>query len=340
MGNTVKKVLTYMLPLGLAGLLLWYQYKDTSAEALLNDFRGADYKWIFISIIPALISHLSRARRWILLIEPVGYKPRLSSTFLAVMSGYFANLILPRMGEVTRCGILQSSEKVPLSVSFGTVVAERTFDMFMLLIMVGMAFLLQFDTLSAFIGPLFTGKVSSFQSGVSGLMVLALLAVAIVTALLLAFRKRIVATAFYGKARTFAIGVWHGLVSVRKMKRKWEFFAHTLLIWVCYFLMTYLVFFAMPATQHLSLSIGLAIFAIGGLAMIAPVQGGVGAFHFMVGAGFMLYGLTKGDADAAALIMHTTQTLFIIVLGGLCFLLSFLFTRKEAKQPLKASEQH
>ncbi len=339
MHNSIKKVLTYALPLGLAGLLLWYQYKDTSAETLLNDFKGADYKWIFISIIPALISHLSRARRWILLIEPVGYKPRFSATFLAVMSGYFANLILPRMGEVTRCGILQNSEKVPMSVSFGTVVAERTFDMIMLLTMVGLAFLLQFDTLSTFLGPLFTGKVSSLQTGVSGLLMLVLLTMLIIAVLLFTFRKRLMATAIYGKAKTFAIGMWHGLVSVRKMKSKWEFFAHTLLIWVCYFLMTYFVFFAMPATQHLSISIGLAVFAIGGLAMIAPVQGGVGAFHFMVGAGFMLYGLSKPDADAAALIMHTTQTLFIIVLGGFCFLLSFLLTRKEARQQLSTSDQ-
>jgi uncharacterized protein (TIRG00374 family) len=336
MGNStmnfnIKSFFKYSIPLGAAVFLLWYVYKDTDFSSMMNDFRGADFTWIFISIIPAVVSHLSRARRWILLLEPIGYKPGLYTTFLAVMSGYFVNLLVPRMGEVSRCGVLQNTEKIPLNTSFGTVVAERAFDFIMLLLLIGLAFVIEFDTLSEFLGPLFSDKFSAMQENFARSF--AILAVVVVLGVVFAgmayyFRKKLLAIGAVVKARSFAMGMLEGIISVRKMEKKWEFLFHTLLIWFCYFWMFYLVFFAMPSTTTLGFSAGIALFVIGSLAMVAPVQGGVGAYHFMVGAGFMLYGLTKSDADAAALLMHTSQTIFVILLGGLCFFLSFLMARK------------
>jgi uncharacterized protein (TIRG00374 family) len=331
MNVNIKSLLKYSIPLGAAIFLLWYVYKDTDFSSMMNDFRDADFTWIFISIIPAVISHLSRARRWILLLQPLGYKPGLYTTFLAVMTGYFANLLVPRMGEVSRCGVLLNTEKIPINTSFGTVVAERAFDFIMLLLLTGLAFVVEFDTLSEFLGPLFSDKFSSMQENFAKSFII--LATVVVMGVAFAglvyyFRKKMLAIGAVVKAKSFAIGMLEGIISVRKMEKKWEFLFHTLLIWFCYFWMFYLVFFAMPATATLGFAPGLALFVIGSLAMVAPVQGGVGAYHFMVGAGFMLYGLTKSDADAAALLMHTSQTIFVLLFGGICFFLSFLMARK------------
>lgn len=334
MNLNIKTIVKYSIPLGAAVFLLWYVYKDTNFTSILKDVKEADYTWILISIIPAVISHLSRARRWILLIEPLGYKPGLYPTFLAVMSGYFANLLVPRMGEVSRCGVLQNTEKVPLNVSLGTVVAERAFDLIMLLLLVGLAFVMEFNTLSEFLGPLFSDKFMALQERFAGAFLVLFTAAVLLLAVAVGayyFRKKILAISIVAKAKDFAVGMLSGIVGVKKLEKKWEFLFHSLLIWFCYYWMFYLVFFALPYTADLGMSVGMAMFVIGSLAMVAPVQGGVGAYHFMVGAGFMLYGLEKSDADTAALLMHTSQTIFILLLGGVCFFLSFLMGKRRQK---------
>ncbi|MGB3617874.1 MAG: lysylphosphatidylglycerol synthase transmembrane domain-containing protein [Catalinimonas sp.] len=325
----LRLFLKYVLPLGLAALLLWLVYRDTSLEELMRDLRDADYRWIFLSIIPAVISHLSRAERWRLLLRPLGHRPRLLTSFLAVMSLYFVNLILPRAGEVSRCGVLRKTDGVPIDASVGTVVAERGFDLLMLLLTVAVAFVLEFSRLSTVLGPLVSKRLATVEGGAVGLLLVGGLSVAgAVVALFLALRRRLRGSALYGKIEAFLEGVWAGLISVRHLDRPGAFVLHTVLIWGCYYLMAYWALFALPATADLGARAALMVFTLGSLGMVAPVQGGVGAYHFMVGAGLALYGVSEADASAAAALMHTSQTLFLLLLGGICFGLTFLVRSK------------
>ncbi|SDK78561.1 hypothetical protein SAMN05421823_103559 [Catalinimonas alkaloidigena] len=326
----LKAFLKYALPVGAALLLLWYVYRDTSLEQLWRDLEKADYRWILLSIIPALISHLARSERWRLLLEPLGHRPRFVTAFLAVMSLYFVNLIVPRAGEVSRCGILRNTDGIPMDISLGTVVAERAFDLIMLLCTIGLAFMLEFDQLSELLTPLFSDKLNNTQSGLSGLvwgLGLAVLLGVGLAVLVWTQRKRLQASALVQKLLGFGKGLWQGVVSIRYVRRPVLFLLYTMLIWVCYFLMSYWAMLAFPATAGLGAKIALVIFVLGGLGMVAPVQGGVGAYHFMVGGGLMLYGVSEHDGAAAAALMHTSQTLFLLIFGGFCFFLTFFYKK-------------
>ncbi len=328
-----RRFLQYALPLVAASGLLWFAYKDTDLQTLGRTFRTANYFWIALSTVPALISSLSRAVRWQLLLRPTGHTPSLWTTFLATMSGYFANLLLPRMGEVTRCGVLQRSDGVPLTTSLGTVVAERAVDLLTLLLVTAATLLLEFDRVSTFLFPLFAARLGNWQTalgpllvaGVSGLL-LALMGAYLVRR----YRPWLESQPLVAKLSAFAGNVWAGLLSIRRLRQRGAFLFHTALIWACYLAMAYLAFQALPETAGLPSVATLTILMVGSLGMVAPVQGGVGAYHLMVSGGLMLYAVPEVAANASAALMHTSQTLFYLVLGGLCFLLTLSYRKKNA----------
>lgn len=322
----LRFALKYLLPLGLAALLLWLVYRDTSFSALWADLRRANYRWILISVVPAMASHLSRAQRWRLLLVPLGHRPRLGTAFLAVMSLYFVNLILPRAGEVSRCGILRKTDGVPFDVTLGTVVAERACDLLMLLLTVVLALALEYRQLSEVLVPLLTTRAAAVQRAMPGVGTLLLLVAAgagVGWLLWWTVRRWLRTSGLYHKLAVFLAGVWRGLISVRQLDRPVAFVAHSVFIWGCYYLMAYWAMFALPATAGLGASATLLVFVLGSLGMVAPVQGGVGAYHFMVIAALTLYGLTTTDASTAAALMHTSQTLFLLLTGGICFVITF-----------------
>jgi len=133
MKKILISVLKYTLSLAITILLLWYVFKDKDVIGMLQVLKNADYRWVSVSIVIALISHFWRSLRWNLILQPLGHSPKVTNTYMAVLIGYLANFIIPRMGEVTRCGILYKIEKIPIKSSVGTVVAERAFDLICLL---------------------------------------------------------------------------------------------------------------------------------------------------------------------------------------------------------------
>lgn len=161
----LKKTARYLLPLLAAGGLLWFVYKDTDLSQMWQTFTEVKWGWILLGTIPATISHISRAVRWKMLLKPTGHNPSLSNTFLALMSGYFANYIVPRLGEVTRCGMLNRSEKIPLATSLGTVVTERAFDLLSLFVVIMITLFVEFEKLSSFLGPLFGSRIQTLPGG-------------------------------------------------------------------------------------------------------------------------------------------------------------------------------
>jgi uncharacterized membrane protein YbhN (UPF0104 family) len=330
----IKNALKYLISLAIAGGLLWFTFQQSHLDAadLWAKISAADYRWVLVSAVLTLVAHWSRAERWRVLLEPVvPQRPNSIDATASVLTGYLANLALPRAGEVARCGTLYRLSGVPVNISFGTVVAERLFDVLMLLILLGVTFLLEFDRLSEFFLNFLGDKL---PKGTSGSGILLLVGAVVVGLGLLGwflfkrYQKALGQHPLYQKVSTFLSGLLAGLLSVRKLRRPGLFLFHTVLIWVLYYLMSYTLFFAMPATADLGPLAGLTILVVGSLGMAAPTPGGIGSFHLLVGQVALLYGLTSQDGQVLATFIHGVSTIMIIILGILSLLIVLLRRNK------------
>ncbi len=332
MSSLVKNIIKYSLTLALAVALVYYVLSTVDVPEMINKVKQAKLSWVILGVSINLISHFSRARRWNLLMEPMGYNPKTHRTFVAVMVGYFANLFLPRMGELSRCAVLKRTDNVPIDKAFGTVVAERAFDFICLISLIGLSLILEFNRLTTFFSEKVfnnnttpTAEASLISNPfIWGSAILGLCALVFVV-----FREKIKTLSIYQKILAFIKGVLEGVFSIRNLKRKNEFIFHTIFIWVCYYLMTYLVFFSLDATSSLSPVAGLVLLVVGGLGMSAPVQGGFGAFHEFVSSALEgFYHLSKLDGLAFAVVIHTSQTLAVVIIGGAAVIVSLFLSRK------------
>jgi len=296
--------------------LFWLVYKDQPLNEIIEALKGANYFWIGVSLVLALLSHLSRAIRWNLLINPLGYKPRLLNTFFSVMVMYLSNTAIPRSGEIVRCSILKRYEKVPISKLLGTVVVERVMDFVMLFILLFVVLVTQFGVVLKFIqnNPGIEQKVNSILQ-IKYLILLAALFLASIV-FTWYFRKRFKESVVYKKLRELLMSFIAGLDTVRKMDRKWEFIGHSIFIWTMYFLMIYVTFWSFEFTQHLTVMTGLTVFVMASFGMVAPSPGGIGTWHFMVIETLMIYGIEKTpDANAFAFAVHGAMTLLLVGVG-------------------------
>jgi len=311
--------------------LLWLSFKNEDLSEIWDRISVADPFWLGVSVVIAIFAFISRAVRWVMLMEPLGYKPKLSNTLYALLLGYFANLAIPRIGEITRCGSLASVEKVPFNSLIGTVIVERVIDLIMLFFTMMLVAILEFDMLSAFlmdkvIGPL-TGGVDLASKG---LVISVMLGIAIIIFFIL---KKLLSggetdNKLKLKIRGIIREVSSGLKTILRMKNNGWFIFHTLFIWFLYFLMTWVCFFCLESTAHLDIKAGLFILVVGGLGMSAPVQGGIGAYHYIVSQGLQLFNVSSTDGIAYATMVHTTQTLLVVVLGLFAILMLFLVRKK------------
>lgn len=336
MRNRILTFFKYALPLIVAFLLLkFYVFRQVSVTEMAAKFADADYRLIALSGTLLLLAHLSRAYRWNLLLEPIGYRPGLGQTFLAVMTGYFANLILPRMGEVTRCGMLKRMENIPVNTAFGTVVAERIIDLLALLVLLCLNFTLEFNRLSGFFINFFSEKLSGLGKLSVNVYIILVSIVLIGLAFLVAlykYRAKFSQVAFLKKIRSFTRGLVEGLLSVRKLEKRWSFLLHTVLIWFCYYFAAYTLTFALPDASRLSMLAGLTILMMGSLGMAAPVQGGTGPFHILVSGALLLYGWNANDGIVLATFIWASQTLLTLIAGGISFIISLFIAKPSSQQ--------
>lgn len=331
MKQGILKTLKFLSFFLLGIFIFWMVYKDQDfhhiKEILTND---VNYLWIVLSLVLGLLSHISRTIRWNLMIEPLGRKPKMLNTFLAVMVGYLMNLALPRMGEISRCGVLARYEKISFTKLIGTVVLERLIDMLMLLIMLLIVVFTQLGQLLAFLknNPEINEKLKAIIY--SPVLIGALLVLFVVVWI---SRHKIRQSSLMQKVKGIALQFVEGFRSIGKMNKKGVFIFHSVFIWVLYYLMTYLVFFSFGFTSHLHPLAGLTVFVLGSFGMVAPVQGGIGAWHFMVIEGLALYGVDKGEGKVFALLAHGTTTVMLIVLGLIGMLvLPFINERDDTKE--------
>jgi uncharacterized membrane protein YbhN (UPF0104 family) len=259
--------------------------------------------------------------RWKMLLEPTGQNVKLSNSFWSLMTGYLVNLAVPRGGEVSRCYTLYQLEKTPVEISFGTVVTERIADVVCLLALIAFSFYIEWEKLKTFLDTLnFSSGEMKIPTWAWGLVVVGILFVVGIYFL----RKN-------EKFRKIVHGFKEGLLSVFQLKHKWLFVFYSLAIWGLYFIMSYLVLMAFPETAHLGFGAVVALFAIGSIAMAAPLPGGTGSYHVLVPLGLtMLYNIAKPDAVAFVFVFHEWQTLLMIVLGVISFVVSnAIVSRKE-----------
>lgn len=309
-------------------ILLWLAFRNIDMKSLANNLREANYYWLILSIFFATIAFASRARRWQLLINPLGYSPSFWHTFHALMIGYLANIALPRIGEITRCVALGKKEKLPVDKLLGTVIIERTFDLisiFLLLVIILLtsgAIINEFLKKSIFI-PLKEKVLSLWYFSWIFWLLLVLLAF-IALYLMFRYRKNLRKIRFFSKIFDIVKGVISGLKTITNLEKKWEFLLHTLIIWISYALMTWVVVFSLESTSGISFWNSIIILLIGGLAMSVPVQSGFGAFHYAVSRALVvIHGVSLEDGLTYALLTHESQIIFEIIVGIISIYLMF-----------------
>lgn len=332
-----RSFLQYSISILITFGLLYYALRGIAFEEVLEKFQKADYTWIFVSAGLALLSHWSRAYRWKYLLEPLGYQLPIKTAFLAVMSGYFVNILVPRAGEVSRCGMVQRLNGIPMSTAFGTVVLERIIDLLMLFLLVLTVFLVEFNNLSDWFIALFSDKLKSLGE-LQYLIGFAFLTFMLAGGLVYYFWPRLKDRALVKKLRGIFMNIIKGVLSIRSVKNKSAFIGHTLFIWLMYYLMAYVLFFSLPATRHLDLWFGVLVLVMGAFGMGAPVNGGIGAYHLLVGKVFLLRGLSDKEGILMATFMHTAQTLTIILAGGLSLLIGMILMARVKKSQNSGKE--
>ena len=312
MKQKIGKWLSILLPILLGLALVIYTYNKFTPEQIEEiklQFKNANYFYIYISLLISALALWSRGYRWKYTLEHLGYKPKISTNVMAVCIGYFINMSIPRSGEVSRALILKKYEDVPFDKAFGTIIAERVVDSFFLLSFIGLAFFLEFDVLKAFV----LDKIP-FQK----LMLILGTGTFIMIGIILMFRYsnfRLIQT-----IKQKISGLMDGVFSIWKMEKKWAFLFHSLLIWASYFFMFYITIFALPETSNLSLSTVVISFIVGGLA-ITLTNSGFGAYPFLMAEILLLYNVPETSGTAFGWLVWTSQTLMVVILGTLSFLL-------------------
>ena len=320
-----KKVLQVIFPLLLGVFILVWVYRDFNfqrvGEVMLH---GMNYGWIALSLVFGVFANLFRGWRWKLALEPLDEYPKTSNCVYAIFISYASNLVIPRVGEVTRCGVLSKYDGVSFPKSLGTVVSERMIDTLCVGLITGMVLLSQMPVFATFFAETGTdvGKYAEvLTSGHFYLIALCVVAIGLLGFFLI---RNI---ALFAKLKGILQNVWQGIVALKDIKHIPLYIIYTLGIWVCYFFEFYLAFFAFDFSAHLGISAGLVMFVVGTLAVIVPTPNGAGPWHFAVMTMLMLYGVGKEDAGIFALLVHGIQT-FLLILLGIYGLLALPFTNK------------
>lgn len=313
-------------------VLLWLCFRKIEFSQVLDYVKTAKYSWMLISLVCLGISLFFRALRWNILIESLGYKTRVSTTYESVLIAYFANTVFPRLGEVTRCGTLTKKENIPFDKSFGTVVSERIIDLVILLAMALLVILFQWNLLGSLITSWLNPLIETITNNVVLGAIIIVVAVTFVVAILFIIKRnkeRLSQNKLYRKIASVWDGFVDGMKSIYTMEKKGLFIVYTLLIWGFYVVMTWLPFYMLPETSHLGLTEAVTLLGLATLGVVAPVPGGMGVYHFI---GILLlngfYGISESAAVSFVTINHTSQMIFYLVTGVIAYVIMFFVDRR------------
>ncbi len=309
----LRKFLKIGVPLVLAAGILWWMYRGIRWEELVDALsQKMSWTWMLLSLPFGILAQVLRAVRWRQVLAPAGEKPRLSTCVHAVFLSYASSLVVPRVGEVLRCGVLKRYEGTNFTCLVGTVVTERIIDTLLILVLSLLTFLTQIPVFLDFFqqtGVSMGGLLGQFS--LAGWIVTAVCGLlALVCIVLVSRRFRIL-------SRTTSVlsDLKNGLLSVREVENPLLFIVYSIGIWVSYFLHFYLTFFCFDFTAGLGLLAALVAFVVGTFAVLVPTPNGAGSWHFAVKTVLVLYGVGQTDAALFVLIVHTLQTLLVALLG-------------------------
>jgi len=296
--------------------------ENTLLKKLVDDFRSINPIWLIIVLLIYTLSNMFRSWRWRQALEPMGYQVSTINCFLTLMLGYFANLGFPRIGEAARPASLAKYENIEFEKVFGTVVTERVVDIIGLVTVILFSLLFEYEALVR----LFSG--SDFLSANLGvvsdnpLLIVGALVFLLVVGYILVTRPFVKNSKIFAKVVDMVKGFWQGISSIKGLKNPWLYVFYSIGIWVCYYLMTYLCFFAYAPTANLGPGEGLLTFLFGTLGMVFPSQGGMGSYHFAIGEALQLYDISSTDAFSFAnIIFFSIQILCNVVFGLLALIL-------------------
>lgn len=326
MKKIIKKAFKVVLPLALGGFILLWVYKDFDFSRVGEVLEhGMNYWWMLLTLVFGVFSHVLRGWRWKQTLAPLGAYPKTSDCVNAIFVSYAANLVVPRIGEISRCGILSKYDNVSFSKSLGTVVTERLIDTLCVALITGLTLVLQMKVFKSFFAETGTdlGSVTHLFTTASFYIIL-LCAVGVIILLYYLLRT----LSFFEKVKGVALNVWEGILSLKNVKNKPLFVLYTFLIWLFYFLQFYLSFYCFGFSSHLGIEAGLVMFVVGSIAVVVPTPNGAGPWHFAVISMMMLYGVSKTDAGIFALLVHGIQT-FLIILLGIYGVTALSFTNKK-----------
>ncbi|MDR1918396.1 MAG: flippase-like domain-containing protein [Tannerellaceae bacterium] len=322
----LNPIIKVFLPLILGCLLLWFLYRNMDFSEIWQVIReGVRYDILLLSLLFGLVANVIRAYRWGLLIKTLGERFRMRNLVYAVLGNYAINFVLPRVGEVWRCGIITKYEKISFPKLLGTLVIDRMTDTISVGLLTLFIFFFNFNFFKRFLAnnPELMIEFPD-DSGAIWIIVVLLILVAAVWFTFTHLNH----LSLVQKAKGLLTNVWEGMKSLWLMERKGLFALQTLLIWSCYFFFFYITFYAFDFTRDLGLSAGLIAFTMGSIGVAVPIQGGIGPWHFMTIASLMCFGVKETDAAVFALVVHAVQSIWT-ALCGLCGIIALPIVNKE-----------
>jgi len=325
------KALQFVFFLLIGLVLLYFAFRGIDLNELMLQIKQADYRWVALSLVFAILALVFRSIRWRLLIEPLDKYPKLTNIFHAINIGYLANFVFPRIGEITRCGILNRTDQVPAGKLFGTVIVERIFDMLMCVFMLCIILLLQFDVVGNFIMEHIMQPLMNRMPEMAGFSWLISITVLVILAFVVCFRiykKKLQKVTIFRKIRIMMRSILRGIQSARQIRNFGWFVILNFLVFGMYLLQTYVMFFSLGSTSSLGLVDALFVLVISSLALIIPVQGGIGAYHWIISMGLTIFGLTREEGMVYATISHSVTAILFILLGAVALIWVFYATKK------------
>lgn len=337
----MKKILSNSLKVSvsliISAVILYFVYRDYDFSEFRTGLSDMKLGWLWAALLFSAIGPLLRGLRWNLLLEPIGYHVPYRDTILTVFTGYAANIIIPRFGEISRCAILDRNNAVPFSKSFGTLVAERFVDMILLILISVSTIILQ----SGKFIDLFAGKAGistaeeaseTVSAAVEKTPLLQNPTFWIITAaiilLIIIFRLLWTRLHIWQSIVRFVKDFWSGFLALRQVRNLPLFLIYSVGIWICYYLEMYLAFFCIESVSQVGPLAGLVCFVAGSIAVLVPTPNGAGPWHFAIMSMLVLYGVGVNDAKTFALVLHTAQTVTYLLCGALAWIALHLFRRR------------
>lgn len=328
----IKTILQFIIFLSLGVFLIWFSTKSFTADEI-NKVKELVFNAKPIIVIPCILvlvlSHYLRALRWKMLIKPLGKTPGTLNVFLAVLTGFFFNLLFPRLGEVMKCTLLGKYEKIPVDKLIGTMVAERVLDLICLVLVILLAISTQIDLVGGYAKELFDQILSKFNTSTTAILLIILIFLSLAVIFYIIYIKTRNSLLLI-RIKNWIKGIVEGLVSVRHVENKPLFIAYTLAIWFLYLASIRIGFYAMQDLIQLGWVPSLSILTFGSFAMIAT-QGGIGAYQFAVQKTLLLYGIKEVSGLAFGWLLWSVQTVMLFITGPISLLLLFTLNKKSIK---------